>query len=249
MFQVYGFFLALGIVTGALVAKKIAVQENLSIKSISLSDLLPWLLIPGLIGARVYHVIDYWNYYGQFPQEIFYFWQGGLGIFGALAGGALGMFFFARQQKMGKKQLLSLLDISGIGLSLGHSIGRWGNFFNQELYGQPTSLPWGIYIKPENRLEEVAGFSFFHPLFFYESILGLIIFLVLYYLLKEKTFKHKGSLFFLYLGLYSLGRFLLEFLRIRSWIIMGIRVNQVVSLLLIVASFLFIFKNSQKKQS
>jgi phosphatidylglycerol---prolipoprotein diacylglyceryl transferase len=247
MLQIYGALIVLGILIGGFTAEKIGRKHNLLPKNISFLDILPWILIPGLIGARAYHVLDFFSYYKTSPATIFFIWQGGLGIFGAVAGGALGLFLYAKVKKLTKKDFLALLDTASLGLSLGQAIGRWGNFFNQELYGLPTSLPWAIYINKQNRLSELKDFSFFHPLFLYESIASFLIFLSLFYMIKKKKQTKKGTTFLFYLFLYSLIRFFLEFLRPRSWMILNFRVNQAVSLLLIIFASLVILKKQVKK--
>ena len=265
MINLYGFFVVLGILVGTWIVEKI--RKSCLLFTIyclpSVFDILPWLLIPGIIGARLYHVFDYWKYYVENPRQIFLVWQGGLGIFGGILGAIVGLWIFLKFKKFGPKAhhplddkglkfnqaFLSLLDLGVIGLSVGQAIGRWGNYFNQELYGLPTNLFWGIYIKPENRLAGFEDFERFHPLFLYESLGCLAIFIVLLltrrYTLDAKR-KKAGSAFFLYLLMYSFLRFWLEFLRIEGWEIVGIRVNQVLSLGLVLISGLAICKKSVK---
>ena len=273
IFHLYGFFIALGILAGLLVVDKIADVQNFVNKDkdgkgleVDVFSILPWILIPGIIGARFYHVVDYWSYYDKNLIEIFYLWQGGLGIFGGIIGGVSGLFIYSAfiSLKQFRKDIkileikklmeispqyfnilisnfFSLLDLGAIGLPLGQAIGRWGNYFNQELYGLPTSLPWGIYIRPENRLPGFENFERFHPLFLYESLGCLLIFLIIFGIANFSSRSH-GKLFFLYLFLYSFLRFWLEFLRIEGWRIKGIRVNQFVCLSLMMIPTLSFFK-------
>jgi len=177
------------------------------------------LILPlGIIGARLYHVIDEWSYYSQNPALII--GGRGLGIFGAIIGGAVGLFIYTRWKKL---STLSWMDIVAPGLILAQAIGRWGNFFNQELYGYPTNLPWGIYIDPANRLTGYEAFSHFHPLFFYEfawNILGCILLLLAGRKIKERLLS--GDIFFMYVIYYSVGRFFLEGLKIDVWTLSGI---------------------------
>ncbi|OIP03723.1 hypothetical protein AUK18_01345 [Candidatus Beckwithbacteria bacterium CG2_30_44_31] len=132
-----------------------------------------------------------------------------------------------------------MLDAGALGLPLGQAIARWGNYFNQELYGLPTNLPWGIYIRPENRLLEVMDFKYFHPLFLYESLWCLIIFIIIINIIKVIPMG-KGKIFAVYLGLYGLGRFFLEFLRLEAWTINGVNVAQMISAGLILGALGFI---------
>ena len=144
----------------------------------------------------------------------------GLGIFGAVIGGAIGLLIYTKWKKL---STLRWLDIVAPGLILAQAIGRWGNFFNQELYGYPTDLPWGIYIDPANRLPGYETFSHFHPLFAYESLwnfLGFALLMVLGRKLRHRLLE--GDIFFLYVIYYGVGRFLLEGLKIDVWTIASI---------------------------
>lgn len=239
-FHLYGFLIGLGVLVAAEVAERVRCKlaaKDKEWRAVSVWDSLIWAVAGGLIGARLYHVIDWWDYYWLHPEEIIKLWRGGLGIFGGILGGAIGLWIYSRS----KKRLLMMLDLAGLSLPLGQAIGRWGNYFNQEVYGLPTNLPWAIYIKPENRLLSVIDFERFHPLFLYESLWCLLIFGLIYWLIeKKKLVIGKGRVLVLYLGLYGLGRFFLEWLRIEGWIINGVNVAQAISLGLILAALGFI---------
>ncbi len=184
-----------------------------------------WCLIFGVIGARLYHVLtpspsmaavgiesplDYF----QNPYQLINFRNGGLGIYGGLAGGALGLFIYARRARI---PVVGWADLAVVGLALGQVFGRWGNFFNQELYGSPTDLPWAVQIDPEFRLPNYSQFSHFHPAFLYESLWSLLTFLLLYVLAKRYANRLlTGELTALYLILYAIGRTLLEQVRLDS---------------------------------
>ena len=268
----YGFFIALGILAGLWVAEKIIKKFPISDCRLPIAAILAWILIPGIIGARFYHVIDYWKYYRENLREIFFIWHGGLGIFGGIFGGLLGLYWYCfttevhwTWQQVGTRFLkrinfnkinekfLELLDLGVVGLVIGQAIGRWGNFFNQELYGWPTNLPWGIYIRPENRLPDLSGFERFHPLFLYESLGCFLIFCLLIHVLKSSGYqiisKNPGAVSFLYFFLYSLLRFWLEFLRPEGWMVnlpmfaKKVRMTQVVTLsLMVILSVAFVNK-------
>ena len=169
----------------------------------------------GAIGARLYHVIDQWSYYSQHPSMII--GGAGLGIFGAIIGGGIGLLIYTRWQKL---STLHWLDIVAPGVILAQAIGRWGNYFNQELYGYPTNLPWGIYIDPAHRLPGYETYSHFHPLFFYEflwDLIGCVLLLFIGQRLQKRLLD--GDIFFLYVIYYSIGRFYLEGLKIDVWTI------------------------------
>lgn len=195
-------------------------------------DMLPWLLVTGLVGARLWHVLTPSQslgvgaqYYFSHPVEILNIRQGGLGIPGAVIGGTLGLFFFTRKQNI---HFLIWADIIAPGLAFAQAVGRWGNFVNQELYGPPTDLPWGIAIDPAHRLAGYENFTHFHPMFLYESIWNLVNFTVLLLISKKESQRERhGELFFTYLIFYAVGRFFLEFIRLDASFISGINANQV----------------------
>jgi len=173
-------------------------------------------------------------YYLTHPLNIIDFSQGGLGIPGAVIGGVLGLWVFARRRKI---DLSLLLDVAAPGLALAQAIGRWGNFVNQELYGPPTSLPWGIYIRPENRLSGFEDFTRFHPLFLYESLWNLVNAVFLFWLWRRHGDRlRQGDLFLVYLITYPVGRFLLEFIRLDFVPAFGINFNQAFMAVVAIAS-------------
>lgn len=197
-----------------------------------------WSILCGIIGARLYHVMSNIPYYSTNLLRIFEVSNGGLGIWGAILGGATGAFVYL---KVKKQNVLSWFDIIAVSLPLGQAIGRWGNFFNQEIYGLPTNLPWGIFIKPENRPTSFSNFEKFHPLFLYESVLNFILFIALFILYRNKKDIFKSGTFLaLYLGFYSTIRFFLEYLRIDSWKVSGLNVSQCVSILVLGLSVVFL---------
>ena len=210
-----------------------------------------WAIIFGIIGARLYHVLDYLDFYIKNPVEILFLWNGGLGIFGAVLGGIGGGVIYL---KVKGKKILPLLDIISVVTPLGQATGRWGNFFNNEIFGKPTTLPWGIYINPENRPLMFFNNEKFHPLFIYESILNLILFIFLSRTYKRKHNKLKSGFFMsVYLLGYSVIRFSLEFLRIDPWTThlspsLTLNVAQTISILLIILSLTFIFTNKGTKK-
>jgi prolipoprotein diacylglyceryl transferase len=207
-------------------------------------DVALWTVPFGLIGARLFHVVTHPTDYfgpGRNMLEIFAIWNGGLAIFGGLILGAFGAYVGCRQAGI---RFLSFADAIAPGVLLAQAIGRWGNYFNQELFGKPTDLPWAIEITRPN-LAIPTGLpesSVFHPTFFYEflwSVLGLAVLLFL-----DKRFDLRwGRLFAVYLAYYSIGRFWIEGIRIDpSEIFLGLRTNQWSALLtVLVAIGLFVY--------
>ena len=200
--------------------------------------------IAALIGGRAYHVIDQWALYKDDLLKIITPPYSGLGVYGGIATGILAAFLYARHKKA---PFLRWADIVAPGLFTMQAIARWGNFFNQELYGSPTTLPWGIPIDCQHRVADLSCALYplettrFHPLFLYESLSGLIGAVVLiwvgYHLRKRLR---PGDLFLLFLVWYGIVRFSLETLRHANWTFDGFAVAQIVSLGFIVPSLLIL---------
>lgn len=227
-FNFYGLFICLGILLGYFLAKKRLLK--FSIKEKDFETLLIILISTSIVGARIYHLLSWFSYYKLFPNEIFAIWKGGLGIYGSIIFGYLTIFFYSRVKKI---SLLKLLDFFAPSVLLCQAIGRWGNFFNQEAFGPPTDLPWKFYVVPDLRPINFLNNSYFHPTFFYESLLCLIFLILLLYL--EKKLKPKiGFSSGFYLISYGLIRFFTEILRFDTWQIQGIKIAQVISVMFII---------------
>jgi prolipoprotein diacylglyceryl transferase len=152
--------------------------------------------------------------YFRNPDQLINFRNGGLGIYGGIAGGLLGLFLYTRRQRL---PMLGWTDLCAVGVALGQAFGRWGNFFNQELYGRPTNVFWAVHIDPIYRLPGYTEFERFHPAFLYESLWSLVTFAVLLWLLRRHAGRLlAGDLTALYLIFYGIGRSLLELVRLDS---------------------------------
>ncbi|MFL7893787.1 MAG: prolipoprotein diacylglyceryl transferase [Anaerolineales bacterium] len=221
-------------------------------------DGLVWVLIGGILGARIWHILTppasmaeagYTTmYYLTHPLDAINIRAGGLGIPGAVIGGLLALFIFARRRQL---NFLFWLDIVAPALALGQAIGRWGNFFNQELYGRPSTLPWAIQINPENRLPGYEDQATYHPLFLYESLWNFgIVILLLWLGRKYDRWLKDGDLFLVYLIAYPLGRFLLEFLRLDPSRVGGININQTVMMIVALSALvLLVLRHWRKTKS
>lgn len=232
-FRLNGLLLVLGIAVGALLAAYQAKRRGYEPETIYYL-FLP-VLIWGTIGARIWHIFTpplssvqlglTTGYYLTNFLDILAVWVGGYGIPGAWIGGSIALFYFARRNEL---SFWELADILAPGLALAQAIGRLGNFFNQELYGLPTTVPWKIFIEPAYRLIGYESVEFYHPLFAYEVILNFVNLILLMWIARRFVSVLKaGDLFLAYLGFYSLIRFLLEFLRLDVALVNGINVNQI----------------------
>jgi prolipoprotein diacylglyceryl transferase len=197
-----------------------------------------WAVPAGLIGARLYHVITDWNrLYADSPGDAIKIWEGGLGIPGGiLAGVAVGLF-------LGHRKGINLpvgLDMVAPALPLAQAIGRLGNWFNQELYGRPTDLPWGLQIDPAHRQAGYEIYETFHPTFLYEGLWNLALFAFMLWIDKKRLLR-PGRLFVVYVLGYGVGRLWVEMLRIDTATRLGpLRVNEWMSLVLIGGSIAFV---------
>jgi len=232
------------IMAGAVLAAFLSVREarHRKIDGDTVWDMLPWLLVAGIVGARIWHVltppasmlINGENPYLIHPLDALKIWNGGLGIPGAVMGGALALFIYCRVKKI---SFLTWVDIIAPGLALAQAIGRWGNFVNQEVYGLPSNLPWAIYIDPAHRLPGFENVAYYHPTFLYESLwdlLNMALLLILAHKFPEKL--KTGDIFLIYLSFYSFGRFWLEFVRIDYSPIAGLNINQTLMAVVFVVS-------------
>jgi phosphatidylglycerol---prolipoprotein diacylglyceryl transferase len=221
----YGILMATSIVVALWLAHRQARREGLPADDII--SVGQWAILAGLAGARVYEVIFNWEYYGQYPAKIPAVWEGGLAIHGGLIVGPLFGVWLAYRWGV---PILRGLDVTAPSWAIGQAIGRWGNFFNEEAFGRPTDLPWKLYISPPHRPPGYTQFEYFHPAFLYESVWDLGVFLALVLWLRPRLREQPGALFFAYIGLYSIGRFAIEGLRLDSFFIGTIRVPQLASL-------------------
>ncbi|WP_229053631.1 prolipoprotein diacylglyceryl transferase [Aeromicrobium sp. Leaf350] len=234
---------ALGIIIGALLAIWIGErrfqarggQEGV------IADVAIWAIPFGIVGARLYHVATDPELYfaeGRSAIDALKIWQGGLGIWGAIAGGAIGAIIAAKRSGV---SFSAVADAVAPGLLVAQAVGRLGNYFNQELFGKPTTLPWGLEIDPGNRPLDYIQYATFHPTFLYELLWNLAAAALLVYLDKKYRFTG-GRAFWLYVMLYTAGRFWIEQLRIDDVNEIGFwRLNVWTSLIVFaVATFLFL---------
>jgi phosphatidylglycerol:prolipoprotein diacylglycerol transferase len=238
----YGIILMIGTLAGAWLASLEARRKGYDPEIVW--DGLVWVMIGGIIGARLWHIFTppqsmvvqgiTTAWYLTHPLDMIAVWRGGLGLPGAVIGGMVALYWYCSRNKL---PFLVMTDIAVPGVALGQAIGRWGNYINQEVYGSPTTLPWGLRIDPEHRLPGFENVETYHPLFLYESLwslmnLGILLLLSRKYADRLKT----GDLLLVYLVIYPFGRFLLEFLRLDPAMVGSVNANQVLMGLVSLAS-------------
>jgi len=250
----YGLVIVVGITAALFLTSREAARRGKTLDF--LLDALPWLFIGAVVGARLWHIFTppesmvargiTTRYYLTHLLEALAVWKGGVGIIGAVFGGAAGLWFYARR----KGEPASFwLDIMAPGIALAQAFGRWGNFINQEVYGLPTDLPWAIFIDSQYRLPGYSQISLYHPLFIYESLWSLLNMVFLLWLRGKLGARLKsGSLFLIYLIVYGVGRVGLEFLRldISSW--QGINLNQTAMSIVVIIACILLY-NRQRRDS
>jgi prolipoprotein diacylglyceryl transferase len=228
----YGLLLAIGVVVGTKIAETRWVRRGGDAKTFG--ELVVWIVIAGVVGARVYHLFTGYDWDEDGLAGTVKIWEGGLSIWGVLAGGIIAVVVLARVKHL---DTLVLMDCIAPGLLAAQAIGRWGNWFNQELFGKPTDLPWALEIDPAHRPADYLADATFHPTFLYESIYLVVLLGIL--LAAERRFRfRKGQAFALYLAMYTFGRSFLELLRVDEGPqhVFGVRVNALVSAVVCVVS-------------
>jgi len=249
----YGIILMTGALAGAFLADREARRRKFNTEIVW--DALIWILIGGIIGARIWHILTpppsmveqgiTTAFYLTHPLDAINIRKGGLGIPGAVIGGALALYLFSRRRKI---SFTTWADIAVPAVALGQAIGRWGNFVNQEVYGAPTNLPWAITIDPQYRLPEFQQYATYHPLFLYESIWNLLNMGLLLWLGRRFPDRLKpGDLVLVYAIVYPIGRFFLEFLRLDSSQIAGVNANQTFMAIVTLASAALLIWRHRKK--
>ena len=235
----YGIIIAVALLIGILTSYFLAKYRGQ--KSDETINFAPFAVIFGVIGARLVHVVVNWSYYSGHLSYIFQLRRGGLAIQGVMLGGMLALLVFCKVRKL---NFWLWADILAPVLVFGQAIGRWGNYFNQEAFGLPTSLPWGIYIDPINRPAVYSNADYFHPTFFYEFVANLVLcglLLLLHRMYKNKVNKFpEGLIFCAYLGIYAIYRSIIEAYRVDSSFVLGIKVVHILDAITIIAVLIMV---------
>ncbi len=199
-------------------------------------DISPFLIIAGILGARIYYCCVNSSYFLNHPNEIIMIAHGGISIHGAILGGLIALIIFAKIKKL---SVLKLCDMFSYGMILAQAIGRWGNFFNSEAFGMPANHFLKLYIPIEKRPPQFIDYEYFHPTFLYESVLNLIVFCLLFFVLRKRFENKSGLIFCSYLILYSLVRLFVESIRVDSVLnVFTIPIAQFVSILIIIIAII-----------
>jgi prolipoprotein diacylglyceryl transferase len=204
----YGVLIALGVLVAILVAKHR--YERFGGEPGVLERIAIWMVILGFLGARIAYVSTHTARFEGRPWAVFYLWEGGLALYGGLLVGTATLIFLANRWKA---DLFAMFDAFAVGVPLAQAIGRWGNYFNQELYGTPSDLPWAIIIDAPNRPDGYTSFETFHPTFLYESLWNALILVPTILLLERSGKLAKGASLGVYVMMYAFIRFLMELMR------------------------------------
>ncbi len=228
----YGLTFVAAVIAAYFISRRAAIRAGIALKAYD--DIVFWTVLVGFLSARVYYVLFYFDQYRNNLSEVYKIWHGGLAIYGGLIGGALAVYFLCRKYKI---EFLKFADIVVLGLPVAQAIGRLGNFFNYEAFGKPASVPWKMFVPAQFRPEGYQQFSYFHPAFAYEIIWNLIVFGILWFVHRKTALKPNwGFLTALYILLYSIGRFVIEGVRLDSAYFGPFKGDQLTAVILILLS-------------
>jgi prolipoprotein diacylglyceryl transferase len=232
----YGLMIALGILAAVWLAGRRLERSGAGTRD-DMGSIALWGIIGGVIGARLYHVATDWGRFSDDLGRIPLIWKGGLGIPGGLLGGVIAGFIAARRRGVSRPELLTAVAPA---VPLAQAIGRWGNWWNQELFGRATRLPWGLEISVDKLPPGYAPGTTFHPAFLYESLWNLAL-CGLLLVIDRRCSLRPGRLFAVYLAAYGIGRFWIEGLRIDAAHVIGpFRLNEWVALLTAFAAIAYL---------
>ena len=238
----YGILIAIGVAVAFSVARRRYEARGGDPELID--RVMLWSVVLGFFGARMAYVFGGWRVeqYADRPWAILFIWEGGLALFGGLTLGALTALYLLHRWQ---GDIPAFADSAAVAVPLAQAIGRWGNYFNQELFGTPSDLPWAVEIDPQFRPPEYADAATFHPTFLYESIYNLLVVGVLLWIERRRDLR-RGSLIGVYLILYGIGRFLLELIRTDTeFRLLGLSRNGWVSLLVSLGAAIWVVRRER----
>ena len=244
----YGIIIAAGFLLA--VFYMLARAKDFGITQDDVLDMILWAVPIGVICARLYYCIFYWELYADDPISILYIWEGGLAIYGGILGGAIALLLFCAVRHM---PLLQLADVLVPALALGQGIGRWGNYFNMEAYGRLITNPQWQFFPVAVLIPVDSGYEWHMATFFYESCVDVLIFLVLWFGVRKRK-RWNGQLLAVYMLMYGIGRAAIEGLRMDSLYSGSIRISQIVSIMLAAVGLIWLLigtfarKNPQRER-
>ena len=240
----YGLMIGLGVVAAIIVTTRR--YGRMGGDTAIAERFLVWAVVAGVIGARIAYVAPRFSEIADRGfWRLFAIWEGGLALYGGLTGGVIVGVWLIRK---GKGDVPAMLDAAAIGIPLAQAIGRWGNYFNQELFGTPSDLPWAVEIAERFRPDEFVDSETFHPVFLYESLWNLAVVIPVVLWVERRFDLRRGNLFLVYVIMYGFARFVLEFIRTdNATIVMGVRANQLFAALLVVASVVILIVRERRK--
>ena len=245
-FHMYGIILAVGVLVAVWVSERR--WRNRGYPRDGIYDIAFWVVVWGVVGARLYHVVTDYQLFTDDPLRAFAIWRGGLGIWGAVLGGGIAVVVITRRRHY---DTLAVMDCMAPGIILAQAIGRWGNYFNQELFGKPSTWPWALEIAQVHRPLGYTQYATFQPTFLYESLYCLAVFGILL-AIEHKWRLKRGQTFALYVMLYTFGRFWFENMRIDpAHHVAGLRINAWVSIgvfLLALGWFVWLGRNVSEQR-
>ncbi len=228
--HVYGILIALGVALGAMVT--VRRYRNFGFDATNLDSIIMWTVIIGFLGARAAYVSTHLSRFSERWYAVFFVWEGGLALFGGITFGTIAAVVLLRRRGA---NVWAFADAVAIGLPLAQGIGRWGNYFNQELFGTPSTLPWAVEIAPQYRPDAYLDAATFHPTFLYESLWNLLVVIPVILLLEHRNVLRRGSSMAVYLITYGIIRFATELIRTdTTFRLLGLSRNGWVSVAIII---------------
>lgn len=236
----YGIIMFLAIIVALFVIRWISKKYYKAVDTELILDILPVVILCSILGARLYYVLLDFSYFSKNISEIFAIWHGGMTIHGGILGGVISGLLLA---KINKIDFLKYADVFAYGLVLGQAIGRFGNWFNCEAFGKPCFIPIiKLFIPVSHRPLGFENVEYYHPTFLYESLWNVLVFCILFFLIRKIKGIKDGTIFYSYLLLYSIGRFFIEMCRIDSVLnIAGLHIAQIVSALVFLVALFAIY--------
>ncbi len=232
----YGILIAIGVIVAIVTSKKR--YERFGGSGEFFESVAIWAIVIGFLGARAGYVITHTHRFEGRPWAVFFIWEGGLALYGGLLVGALTVVYLVNKRG---GDLFAFADSVAIGIPLAQAIGRWGNYFNQELFGTPSDLPWAIIIDPAHRPAGYEQFETFHPTFLYESMWNALILVPMILWFEKRGKLAKGASFGVYVVMYSFIRFWMELLRTdTSFRLFGISRNGWISIAAFIGGWIWI---------